>query len=276
LHNKPKLLYKYCNDKSLPLLEKMRIIISPYEKLNDVHEFKATYDLEHMKKRLGRHQSEKGYLQNVIKNYKKIVGGNIISARQLMSKLPVATDAQINVICVKYGDNTVKKLFRHLKSEFLLLCLSAAQNHPLMWAHYCSSYTGFCLALDVGKMPGELDQVCEMVKYVEHPPVLKLDMGAKRNQPFSKAPFRSKHKCWRYEQEYRYVFKKTGTSPLFEKDDANDYLKIKPEYIHSVSLGPRISADNERKITEIVGRERIIKMKDTPGNYTLVNETDKK
>ena len=92
--------------------------------------------------------------------------------------------------------------------------LSKSHTDELLWAHYASNHTGFCIEYDLDLLMsfGQNDYLKFDVGYSDHPPVLTLDdmfrLDEKEN--FIRKIIGQKSNRWRYENEIRILTSQSG------------------------------------------------------------------
>jgi hypothetical protein len=152
-------------------------------------------------------------------------------------------------------------IFALIKEEQIdplgICCFS--KNRPeladsfLMWAHYASSHTGFCLEFETSNKPFSL------AKEVKYDALLfeldihqsLIDGGVDDNC------VRTKSKHWGYEDEWRII--------VMPKSDKHKYAGYEPCQLTAVYFGARMNAAEQNAIANIVRQNNpdiaLIKMK---------------
>ncbi|WP_180968423.1 DUF2971 domain-containing protein [Paenibacillus pasadenensis] len=88
-----------------------------------------------------------------------------------------------------------------LSFKHRVFCVTEKYDHPLIWAHYAGSHTGFCVGYDeenIKKISDKFDDV----EYAEHPHLVdvnQLDMDKVETLLYVKS------KEWSYEEEWRAI-----------------------------------------------------------------------
>jgi hypothetical protein len=127
---------------------------------------------------------------------------------------------------------------KQLHVETRVFCLSAKQDHPLLWSHYADSHRGVCLHFDASDNNTVLGKARAVRYRKKREPIL---MPLRYNKPQRKvieAMAWRKASFWSYEHEYRIVCK--GTDDLMTKLNANFYT-FEPTLLTGVTLGMNIS-----------------------------------
>ena len=141
-----------------------------------------------------------------------------------------------------YGIAIDKKSFeeaiRVMKQQGVL-SLSEINNNILMWSHYSSSHTGFCIEFERTNSNELGSKFCMPVNYSEHPlEFTPLDLENK-NKIVKIMTTKSTH--WSYELEWRMIAKN------------GDQIYPLPSNITGVVFGFRMDIRERRKIVEILG-----------------------
>lgn len=156
------------------------------------------------------------------------------------------------------------------KTRRFVICLSVQkQQQPeikkniLMWSHYADSHRGFCVEynnslLDSLSLQSDFVTQHEIAYESELPVVNIYDDG------YSTEPILTKSRCWEYESEHRFVFKKEGLK----------YLPNNPsEVISAIYLGTHMDMKSSVAIQLLAfGKENHIpccKMEYSPCQYEL-------
>lgn len=130
---------------------------------------------------------------------------------------------------------------RRLLNDCLILSLSSKWDIMPMWSHYSNNFKGFVVGFD---QSNPFFSVAEKVQYVTKFPVLSDDFKA----------VLTKHKQWGYELEWRIIKVLGDAEPDATKGKGGDiYLyKFPPSALTEVILGPKMTADDERRIRTIL------------------------
>lgn len=143
----------------------------------------------------------------------------------------------------------------------------------LMWSHYASSHTGFCVGFNVEKLLAPImpDPFFEEVRYGAAYPKLtpyKSDGTVERiSDDDILTALLSKDECWKYEREWRLIrHNKTSGS-------GRGVSTIPPDSIESVFLGVAMTRENKEKVKNILStranRPKLYEAKRADGTYRL-------
>jgi hypothetical protein len=162
-------------------------------------------------------------------------------------------------------------------------CYSTIKDSILMWSHYSSSHTGFCIGYDrlklfeiVLKYVESLNPVARWVGYIEVDyrkdyPDIKPSTDLENIDDFvNRLAFKFDH--WRYEQEWRLtVGLKRGEMPFYER-----IIKIPIDAISEIYLGMNMLEQNIAEIIAILKRMDyrcpLYRMKKIDYSYQLAHD----
>ncbi len=122
-----------------------------------------------------------------------------------------------------------------------VFCLSEINDNILMWSHYASNHTGFCIEFERTKENDLKPESCVPVIYPADDSVPVIDNeNLETNSTFAKIAT-TKSKLWSYEKEWRIISREIGgrTYPL-------------PGGITSVIFGCRMDEHNRNTIRKII------------------------
>ena len=131
--------------------------------------------------------------------------------------------------------------------RYPMLCLSDSDTNPLLWAHYASSHTGFCIEFEF-PAPGDGPQQVSYREHMESVYLLDLikvfyKLGAADRDLGDRihAALHVKVKCWSYEGEYRWIASKA----LGELSKGQRIIKVpyQPSWVKAVIFGCRTSEE---------------------------------
>lgn len=141
-------------------------------------------------------------------------------------------------------------------SDIGITCFSENGMDPLLWGHYAQSYFGFCIKINVESLIIEQNDSVKLKKviYSQAPEAIS------QEHPFSDYyQYLLKLNNWKYEQEWRLLFKKPST--------AENKFYINRKCIEEISVGYKnmnISNQEERELKITFDRIRKEKFKDVP------------
>ena len=135
-------------------------------------------------------------------------------------------------------------------------------NETLLWSHYADRTKGICIAFNKQKLIDSLVLYCDHSFYrCEHGPVryngvkkLSIRLFKNHGLSYSKRHLYSKTKHWSYEKEFRIVLRKI-LKPTFTFSYPQDFIRtihFSKDAIHSIILGEKIDAQNEKLLFQII------------------------
>lgn len=130
------------------------------------------------------------------------------------------------------------------KDEIGICCFSEVKDSTLMWAHYASSYSGFCIEYDFSECK-DISFLKGLAK-VQYKDIRPTNDDITNQKEVETKIMLTKSKNWEYEKEWRSIM-------LLDYDEANE--KVYPilnvsAYIKSIYLGCKISPQNREFIIE--------------------------
>jgi hypothetical protein len=133
---------------------------------------------------------------------------------------------------------------KQLRDDSRIFCLSAKQDHPLLWSHYADSHKGVCLHFRC--RGGTVFGAARAVEYQqERRPILIPMKYNKSEDDIAAAMSRTKAEFWSYEEEYRIIgyeraewgYKLHGRFCFFE-----------PSLLCGITLGMNVSVPNRTTV----------------------------
>jgi hypothetical protein len=141
-------------------------------------------------------------------------------------------------------------------SELGIACLSENGMEPLLWSHYTNSYRGFCVKFNVSKLLKAINDNVKLKQVIYSPEPNFIS----ENHPFSNYyQYLLKLDNWKYEQEWRLLFKNPNNTEnrfYFDKD-----------CIEEISVGYKTKdnfTDKERELQTRFDIIRQTRFKDVP------------
>lgn len=134
-----------------------------------------------------------------------------------------------------------KTLLQRLANNIGLYCLSSKPNDILMWSHYGSGHSGFCLEFEATANTPFFGNA-QKVRYSENFP--NIDYF---NTPIDEQVnlvFLTKFLGWSYEEEWRIIDNDTGPGPK----------KYPSELLTGVIFGIKMPQENKTKIRDWINR----------------------
>lgn len=182
---------------------------------------------------------------------------------------------------------SVAKFLFGIPSKARAFCASKKCDNSLMWAHYGSQHSGFCVAYSIDAISKGLQyrspnspnsvKLAEAVlsgsiDYEETPPVVSAESvikyyrskgtdGDALNEILSKIFF-SKSKDWIYEDEYRFLIPES-------KKDGNFLVKLPSDAIIGIAFGVRAKEDDKIWLRSIFNKVKFYQAKSVDGKYNL-------
>ena len=132
--------------------------------------------------------------------------------------------------------NDIDNLLSHsYLGQMGVYCMSAINNDILMWSHYASGHTGFCLQFDANN---EFFVRSEKINYSKEYPIVNFFTNTQEEK--YQATLLTKSYDWAYEEEWRIIDHTTGHG-----------LKYFPEKaLLGVIIGFRMLEENKKKIMD--------------------------
>lgn len=174
-----------------------------------------------------------------------------------LENLMLRMAGESEIVSTLYSNSINFKALAHrtIASNFGILCLSKAFNHPLMWAHYAEQHNGMMLELDFNKIDKKsyFYKSIKKVQYQKKYPEITYDtllglngrIFSDKREGFYKNINLIKQQEWEYEQEYRSIVKNTHL-------DENNLYEIPEECIISITLGCKNDQDKQDLIKQKV------------------------
>jgi len=129
--------------------------------------------------------------------------------------------------------------------RYMYYCVSAKPDSNLMWSHYASSHTGFCIEWDAGKLTAEKVEYQENITRIRLFELISQAYGLSDGIPIAKLikkAFHTKLLEWEYEAEYRFMFGIDSMESLVVKREKDFALVLyQPEWIKSIIWGCKTS-----------------------------------
>lgn len=141
-------------------------------------------------------------------------------------------------------DRAMEELTKLLDS-YHYYCVTDDEKSNLMWSHYASSHTGFCIEWDSEKIDAKKVHYQEEIAKFKIVELIKLRFNIISKQDFEESSIiksmLTKLEEWCYESEYRFQLSHAMESNIKEKNDKFYLVEYKPEWIKSIILGCRTS-----------------------------------
>jgi hypothetical protein len=252
-------VYKFSGKYGLAVLSELELKVTPPNQFNDPFEFtpkmkcadlvgfmrservcKGFYEIARLE------NGFRGTFQEYQANYPKVLEANMSNMLQGMT-------------------HAMQETFTSLEKEFLdevskhlgVLCLSGRRDSILMWGHYCDKPLGLVVGFDKASTIFANGKGLKPIQYAKQRIVFDASWEDESSEMarYSDQIIFSKSAEWSYEMEFRQIV--ALTSPQIEKKPLRDgtsgyFLQIPPETIVSVTLGPRVSAECESKVKDVL------------------------
>ncbi len=152
-----------------------------------------------------------------------------------------------------------------LSEHYGVVCFSAADTHPLMWAHYAAQHFGLMV---------EFDATAPLFR---SPAFIRVDYQVERSRivPSPEREFQQivalasrKSPAWKYEKEYRLVVPLNTTRKVKAGNREVHLVEIEPKWIKSVTVGLRASIETKAEVNKLVRRSELAHLH--PQRYRIV------
>jgi hypothetical protein len=194
--------------------------------------------------------------------------GNPITHKEKLRQLnPGLSEAQIEIQTQKelQPENIVKwekelnKRIRLETEKYGIFSMSAKRDNLLMWSHYADCHKGICMKFKTtgGKLFG-----CDLlnVDYVENYP--NLSVYDNPDYEWVRKHLTTKSLAWRYEEEWRIMYERTGCQFLSENEE-----------LSGVILGARISRRNKELVLKCLSenncKAKLYQARECKGKFGL-------
>lgn len=147
-------------------------------------------------------------------------------------------------------DRAMRDFAGQVEKNLGVLCLTEEHDHPLMWAHYAESHTGFVIAFDAAnaffdRRVSAKDELRHLrrVRYRNRRPAISTEEASGADLLFCK----SDH--WAYEKEWRMALPLTAADNILSLEAGPVHLyRYPPEAMKAVYLGMRASPETEKTL----------------------------
>jgi len=136
-------------------------------------------------------------------------------------------------ICLGNRNNIPNSLGRSFPEKTGAFCMSAINNDILMWSHYSSGHSGFCLEFDRNN---EFFGRSQPMGYQEEFPNVNFFTSSQWEK--TKAMLLTKAKRWDYEREWR----------IIDHNEGPGIKHFPAEFLSGVILGCQISPENKENM----------------------------
>lgn len=261
----PKSLFRYCGHPLGPeerplenpvfrLLETLTLRVNPPSEFNDPFEFSPVFD------------------KPVSNSEARARLGSMLNADAQKRGLPskFAEDLADVVLSLKQGQDdwnfvAQQTVLPALSEHYGVVCFSAVEDHPLMWAHYAAQHYGVMIELDT---TAPLFQLFTLVQ---------VDYQSERSRivPAPNCEFQHivalagrKSPAWKYEKEYRLIVPLNMTRKLKSGNRDIHLLHIESKWIKSVTVGLLASIETKAEMNKLIRRPDLAHLH--PQRYRIV------
>lgn len=131
-----------------------------------------------------------------------------------------------------------------------VFCMTTTRDHPLLWAHYANGHRGACVHLDPRYIP--FAAALEVHYEAEYPVIPILD-ELPEDEVYRRVLF-VKGLDWKYEGEYRVIRYFRSSRVNMDLEWKEQLAQASPNAVIGVTLGARITPDNQAAVLEMVKR----------------------
>jgi hypothetical protein len=277
-------LYKYCKNDGINILRDKRLKITEISTLNDPFEHKLSFDVNFTYKSIlddiNTDEEAKNKLMDACleaKIYRYDIAGNFLDWYVQNGKKYFKF---IKFVCVEAMRTAVTETYNYLNQEFRIICLSACPDNILMWSHYGENHTGILVKFEsdnfgfknTGEDVSTKESIIE-VEYREERVVLTPTMSFNNNKHYQvmKDLSRIKYTDWKYEKEYRILFR-------YDRTENKPYVDINSKSIEEVVFGLNCDSSTETSVKELAkipeyGHIILKKAKIHHDRFSLIYET---
>jgi hypothetical protein len=253
------IVYKFCGKYGLDILNNCKLKVSPPSQFNDPFEFTPQMTCTNVAAYLRSERVCKWFFE--IARSENGFSANFTQYQARYLKLLEANMAKT----IEGMTRAMQETFPLLEKEFLdeasklyaVLCLSERRDSLLMWGHYCDKALGLVVGFDKSSQIFRHTNGLKCVDYKKERIVFdsSWEDGSYEMTRYSEQIILSKSGEWGYEKELRQIF--TLASPEIKREPIPDgspgyFLCFPPEAVSSVTLGPRVSGEQEGKVKDVI------------------------
>lgn len=236
------------------LLETLTLKVSSPSEFNDPFEFSPVFDA------------------SVSKPEARVRLGSMLNADARKRGLPskFAEDLADAVLSLKQGQDdrnfiAQQTVLPTLSEHYGVVCFSAVDDHPLMWAHYAAQHFGVMIELDT-TVP--LFRSFTFVQVDYQSDRAKIVPGPNCEFQHIVALASRKSPAWDYEKEYRLIVPLSMTRKLKSGNRDIHLLDIESTWIKSVTVGLRASIETKAEVNKLIRRPDLAHLH--PQRYRMV------
>lgn len=222
---------------ALKVLEKLSLKVTPPNEFNDPFEFSPVVKTSDPKaagrERLNRIWDDQSYFNNHREAF-----SSCKNFADFRTHIKLNRDFYEKVLAErlkKLDDKFQNDVLPVLSNQYGVICFSAMDCDPLMWAHYATSHSGLMLEF-AANCPLFQNGAFFQVDYHQDRAIYDPSLPADRKQVITLACRKSTH--WGYEKEYRVIVKLADTNKIAILGAKPLYLQpINSNWITSVTFG---------------------------------------
>ncbi|TWX66876.1 DUF2971 domain-containing protein [Colwellia demingiae] len=142
---------------------------------------------------------------------------------------------------------------RQVSTYYYFLCLSKNNNSNLMWSHYASSHTGFCIEFKTEYIKANKVTYKSNIPTINIIDLVKLKFKLGDDEKLGYKiwdSLRTKLIEWEYEEEYRFQASNSMLHGKVKKDHSYCMMDYKSEFIESIIFGCRMPSKIKTYIVE--------------------------
>ncbi len=133
----------------------------------------------------------------------------------------------------------IRKGYEKSVKDMGAICFTPKPRNLLMWSHYAVHHRGFVLQFHTANDVRKMNMLIKLEYSHNYPSVDWFDDNFERAL---ETVFRTKHKGWEYEQEFRIVL----------VDGAATYLPFKPEALTGLIFGCRADIELKKRVLNVL------------------------
>lgn len=281
----PKRLYKYRNvtEYSLDNIKNSTVWLSNAFDFNDPFDSAITFDAYNL--------LNKGFRENIegtrdTRNLKEIISDDELKrikssldplnefGKIIIQKDPKIRDSDrqrlisiIGQVAKGQTDEMVSYFNKKMQKSIRVCCLTEKNDSIIMWSHYANCHNGICVEYEIDSehFKNMIFPVIYSEKLFDMTNTFEKAQTESFNNLFATVAAMYKSPEWSYEKEWRIIL------PMGENSDIGNIAAPK---IKSITLGSKISNENENKIIEIANTSGIecYKMKISNYQFKLIPE----
>ena len=252
-------VYKFCGEYGLEILQNLELKVTPPNRFNDPFEFTpkmvCSDPVACASRDLGRERNLRT-LYEMLLTEGKFLGTfpqfQEIAAKRMPEWIQIMAEAPQHRI-----PHVEQEFLDEVSKRFGLLCLSGRRDSILMWGHYCDKPLGLVIGFDRSASVFNQGKGLRPVVYVKERVVYDYswNVGSPEMLAYEDGVLLSKCCEWAYEAEWRQMTALAEPvlrrKPLKNQEGELGYfLPVPPHAIVSVTLSPRCSAEQEKKVVE--------------------------